>query len=132
MNGADSNFATYWNQVTPENYGKWGLVEATQGVFTWTNLDYIYNYANTQGIPFKEHNFVWGQQQPAWITGLSTTAQSAAVAQWIDAYGARYPATQYIDVVNEPLQAPPPYAAALGGSGTTGWDWVIWSYQAGT
>jgi endo-1,4-beta-xylanase len=125
----DPDFATYWNQVTPENSGKWGAVEGTQGVFNWTNLDYIYNYTGTHGIPLKEHNFVWGTHQPAWITGLSTTAQSAAVAQWIDAYGARYPNTQYIDVVNEPLQSPPPYAAALGGSGTSGWDWVIWSYQ---
>ena len=87
MDGSDSYFATYWNQVTPGNYGKWGLVEATQGVFTWSNLDYIYNYANTNGFAFKEHNFVWGSQQPTWVTGLSTTGQSAAVAQWIDAYG---------------------------------------------
>jgi len=33
-----------------------------------------------------------------------------------------------IDVVNEPLHAPPPYAAALGGAGVTGWDWVINAY----
>ena len=35
----------------------------------------------------------------------------------------------YIDVVNEPLHAPPSYTAAMGGAGSTGWDWVIWSYE---
>jgi endo-1,4-beta-xylanase len=35
-----------------------------------------------------------------------------------------------IDVVNEPLPGhnPAPYAAALGGAGSTGWDWVIWAF----
>jgi endo-1,4-beta-xylanase len=36
-----------------------------------------------------------------------------------------------IDVVNEPLPGhnPAPYRAALGGAGSTGWDWVIWAFQ---
>lgn len=35
----------------------------------------------------------------------------------------------FIDVVNEPFNAPPPFMNALGGSGTTGWDWVITAFQ---
>ncbi len=34
-----------------------------------------------------------------------------------------------IDVVNEPLHAPPSYMNAIGGSGSTGWDWVIWAFE---
>jgi hypothetical protein len=34
-----------------------------------------------------------------------------------------------IDVVNEPLHDKPAYRAALGGEGSTGWDWVIWTFQ---
>jgi hypothetical protein len=34
-----------------------------------------------------------------------------------------------IDVVNEPLHAPPSYKDALGGDGTTGWDWMITAFQ---
>ena len=34
-----------------------------------------------------------------------------------------------IDVVNEPFHAVPSYANALGGSGKTGWDWVITAFQ---
>jgi endo-1,4-beta-xylanase len=34
-----------------------------------------------------------------------------------------------VDVVNEPLHAPPPFKKALGGDGATGWDWVVTSFQ---
>ncbi len=44
-------------------------------------------------------------------------------------YCERYPDTDFIDVVNEPIHAAPVYATDLGGSGTTGWDWVITAYQ---
>ena len=33
------------------------------------------------------------------------------------------------DVVNEPLHAQPSYKNALGGDGSTGWDWVIESFE---
>jgi endo-1,4-beta-xylanase len=118
-------WTTYWNQETPENDGKWGSVEATQGVFTFTNLDADYNFAIANGFKFKFHNLVWGAQQPSWLTSLSQAQQLAAVQTWISTVGARYPKTWAVDVVNEPIHTPPSYMAALGGSGTTGWDWVI-------
>ena len=31
-----STFSTYWNQVTPENAGKWATVEATRNVMKWS------------------------------------------------------------------------------------------------
>ena len=34
-----------------------------------------------------------------------------------------------MEVLNEPLNAPPPYREALGGAGTTGFDWVIKSFE---
>jgi endo-1,4-beta-xylanase len=45
--------------------------------------------------------------------------------------GNRYTAMDMIDVVNEPLLGhnPATYRAALGGAGSTGWDWVIWAFQ---
>ena len=120
------NFGSYFNQVTPENAGKWGSVEgSSQGVYLWTALDNIYSYALSNNFPFKEHTLVWAGQQPTWITLLDSAAQRAVVEQWIDAVGRRYPSMSMIDVVNEPLHAVPPYASVLGGSGATGFDWVI-------
>ncbi|HTX19004.1 MAG TPA: endo-1,4-beta-xylanase [Bacteroidota bacterium] len=122
------NLDQYWDQVTPGNDGKWGSVESSQGVFTWTNLDNIYQYATSRGFPFKEHNLVWGSQQPGWITLLDSATQRSYVEGWIQAVCQRYPQTALIDVVNEPFHSVPPYANALGGNGKTGWDWVVTAF----
>jgi endo-1,4-beta-xylanase len=124
-----SNFSTYWNQVTPENAGKWGSVEGTRGVFNWGPLDTSYNFAQQRGYKFKAHNLIWGAQFPGWITSLSQSQQLAEIQKWISLYGQRYPNTWAVDVVNEPIHTPPPFTAALGGNGSTGWDWVITSFQ---
>jgi endo-1,4-beta-xylanase len=121
-----SNYDTYWDQITPENEGKWGSIEGTQGKFNWTALDKIHDYAKQHNIPFKQHNFVWGSQQPSWIGGLSQADQKAAVQNWIQQFCMRYPDTQMIDVLNEPPpHTTPPYLAALGGAGASGYDWVV-------
>jgi len=125
----DPSFTAYWNQVTPENAGKWGAVEAQRDTMSWTVLDSIFSYARTHGLPVKQHTLVWGQQQPRWLDDLSSDEQRAEVAEWITAFAERYPDVALVDVVNEPLHAPPSYKAALGGDGETGWDWVIWSFE---
>ena len=124
-----ASFDTYWDQITPENSGKWGLVESTPDMMDWSSLDTIYHYAKARGYPFKQHTFVWGNQQPTWMTGLSNAEQALQVEEWISAFAARYPDTDYADVVNEPFHNPPSYKDALGGDGETGWDWVIWSFE---
>jgi endo-1,4-beta-xylanase len=119
------DFTTYWNQVTPENAGKWGSVEATRDVMNWGALDNAYNFAKNNGFPFKQHTFVWGQQQPGWIDALSLDEQREEVEEWIRLFCERYPNTDYIDVVNEPFHATPAYDQALG----AGWNWVVWAFQ---
>ena len=129
-----SDFSGYWDQVTPENAGKWGSIEGTRDQMNWTGLDAIHDYAKQHNIPFKQHNFVWGSQQPGWIGGLSQADQKAQVEEWIRLFCERYPDTQLIDVVNEPPpHTTPPYMAALGGAGTSGYDWIVqafkWAHQ---
>lgn len=128
-NVAPSDFATYWNQVTPENGTKWGSVEQTRDNMSWYWADKDYQYAKDNNFPFKFHNLVWGSQQPNWINSLSAEDQKGEVEEWIQAAGERYPDSQLVDVVNEPLHAKPSYKDAIGGDGSTGWDWVIWSFE---
>lgn len=141
-NGQASGFSTYWNQVTPENGGKWGSVEGTRGVMNWTDMDAAYNAAKKYGLLFKEHTLIWGSQQPSWMAALDTASQRREIVQWFSLLSARYPAIDYIDVVNEPLHNAPngmlpwgsttkniDYAKALGGAGKTGWDWIITSFR---
>ena len=123
-----TDFPKYWNQVTPDDAGKWGSVEGARGTFTWTAVDADYNFAVDNAFPFKYHNLVWGEEQPSWINSLDSATQRAEVQNWIQTVGARFGSSSLVDVVNEPLHAPPVYMNALGGTGKTGWDWVITAF----
>lgn len=122
-------FSTYWNQVTPENATKWGPVEETRDKMNWANADMIYDFCKANNYPFKFHTLVWGSQEPTWIRSLPASEQKEEVLEWMDAVAERYADAEFIDVVNEPLHQPPSFKDAIGGNGSTGWDWVIWSFQ---
>lgn len=134
------DFTTYWNQVTPENAGKWGSVESTRDQMNWTSLDNAYNLARDNNLPFRFHVLVWGNQQPGWIENLEPEEQLEEIEEWFAAVAERYPDIDYLEVVNEPLNDPPRkrnasdngsgnYIEALGGTGTTNYDWVINSFR---
>jgi GH35 family endo-1,4-beta-xylanase len=132
------NFEAYWNQVTPENAGKWGSVEAIRDVMNWEALDAAYNLAKDNGFPFDFHVLIWGSQQPAWIDGLLPTEQLEEIREWFQAVANRYDDIDYLQVVNEPLPGHNPpdgtgdranYKEALGGDGETGWDWVLNAFR---
>lgn len=124
-----TDFVKYWNQVTPENAGKWGSVETNQDAYSWTQLDAIYSFAMMLDFPYRHHCLVWGNQEPPFISTLDSANQYQEVEEWFIAVGQRYPNADYCDVVNEPLHAPPSYKNALGGDGATGWDWVIKAFE---
>ncbi|WP_430623900.1 endo-1,4-beta-xylanase [Marinimicrobium locisalis] len=121
-----SDFTQYWDQITPENEGKWGSVEGTRDQYNWGPLDAIYDYARANDIPVKAHVLVWGSQRPNWIDGLSASEQRAEIEEWISDYCDRYPDTEIIDVVNEalPSHAPANYAENAFGS-----DWITESFR---
>lgn len=131
------DFADYWNKVTPENGGKWGSVEAERDRMDWSALDEAYQFAQRHGLPFHMHVLVWGNQQPEWIETLQPQEQRAQIEEWFASVAARYPKLAFVEVVNEPLNDPPGkddegggnYLLALGGSGASGWDWVLESFR---
>jgi endo-1,4-beta-xylanase len=132
-NSVDTNgfiFSDHWDQITPENAGKWGSVQNNaQSARNWAALDAIYDYTEQKGIIFKEHTFVWGAQQP---TGNLTQAD---VQSWMQEFCTRYPNTRLIDVVNEPPpHTEPSYADAIGGGTDGDWQWIsnafTWAREA--
>lgn len=137
------DFAIYWNQVTPENAGKWGSVEGTRGVMNWGFMDAAYSMAKQNGWPIRFHVLLWGNQQPTWIRNLPPAEQLQEIREWFQAVADRYPALDYVEVVNEPLHDRPDvnccnnstttdhgnYIQALGGAGATGWDWIITAFE---
>jgi endo-1,4-beta-xylanase len=118
-------YSKYWDQITPENAGKWGSVQSTpSSSFNWATLDAVYNYAQTNNILFKQHTFVWGSQQP---NGTPTLAQ---VENWIRSFCQRYPNTKLIDVVNEPPpHTTPNYTGNLGAGETGTYGWITKAFK---
>ena len=118
-------FSKYWDQITPENQGKWGSVQSTPtSAFNWTSLDTIYSYTQTNNIIFKQHNFFWGSQQPS---GTPTEAQCE---NWIKSFCERYTATKVIDVVNEPPpHTTPNYTANLGAGESGSYPWIVKAFK---
>ncbi|MEG8946843.1 endo-1,4-beta-xylanase [Rosettibacter firmus] len=132
------NFESYWNQVIPENAGKWGSVEGTRDVMNWAELDSAYNLAKRNGFSFNFHVLIWGAQQPSWINSLQPSEQLEEIREWFQEVANRYNDIDFLQVVNEPLPGHNPpdgqsgranYKEALGGNGATGWDWVINAFK---
>jgi endo-1,4-beta-xylanase len=136
----ENTFTNYWTQLTPENAGKWAYVAVSTDTtqWNWSGLDAQYNYAVNNNLVYKHHTLIWGAQQPTWINGLDSATQYNYIETWIRNVGQRYPKIDMVDVVNEPLYGHNPpdgengranYIKALGGTGTTGWDWLINSFK---
>ena len=125
-----SDFINFWDQITPENEGKWGSCEPNRNQMNWTGMDRVRDYARQHGIRYKQHTFVWGAQQPGWISGLPESEQRAEVEEWIRLFCERYPDVALIDVVNEPPpHTTPSYMNALGGAGSSGYDWIVQAFR---
>jgi endo-1,4-beta-xylanase len=118
-------FSTYWDQISPENAGKWGSVQSSAGAtFNWRTLDTIYDYTQQKGILFKEHTFIWGSQQPG------GSISEANVKTWMTEFCTRYPNTKLIDVVNEPPpHTTPSYANSIGGGTNGNWQWITNAFK---
>jgi endo-1,4-beta-xylanase len=127
-NGVDTDgktFSKHWNQITPENAGKWGSVQGSaSGSYNWGTLDAIYKYCETNNVIFKEHTFIWGAQQP------SGSISETQVKAWMTAFCTRYPNTRLIDVVNEPPpHTTPSYANNIGGGTNGNWQWITNAFK---
>ncbi len=136
----DTEFLNLWNQLTPENESKWSSVgNSTDSTkWNWGGLDNLYKYSKANNLIFKFHTLVWGSQQPTWISTLADSTKLKYIETWMRQAGKRYPEAELVDVVNEPLPGHNPpdgtngranYKNVLGGNGTTGWDWVIKSFE---
>jgi len=78
-----TNDATYaqilgdqFSAITPENEMKWASVEATRGVYDFTQADAEVAFAQAHHQLVRGHNLVWDSQLPNWLTsGTFTSAQ---------------------------------------------------------
>jgi endo-1,4-beta-xylanase len=146
-----SYFPKYFNQLIPENAGKWGSAAGNSrtAAMRWNALDQAYNFAKANNVLFNFHILLWGNQQPSWMVDLPPEEQLAEINKWFAAVAARYPNIDVLQVVNEGTWDPPDastpknagsnrsssgnYVQALGGynNGTdnTGYDWILAGFR---
>lgn len=79
FNYLSPNWDRYWNQATPEYLGKWTSTEPNKDQMDWSGLDFAWNHTKQLGELFKGHTFVWGQQIPGWVSGLTSANQALQV-----------------------------------------------------
>ncbi|CAG8984006.1 hypothetical protein HYALB_00009015 [Hymenoscyphus albidus] len=56
-----------FGQITPENSGKWDTIESSQNNFNFGNLDFLVDWATTNGKVVRGHTTVWHSQLPGWM-----------------------------------------------------------------
>lgn len=114
-----SDFATYWNQITPENGCKWGSIHSVdnsgKSKFAWDNYDKCesaYKWAKEKPGErhFKFHALIWGSQKPDFLCtaknpGITKEKTKQYIIEWFDAVAKQFPDLEYIDVVNEAIWA---------------------------
>ena len=93
-----SDFAKYWNQITPEYECLWVQIEKNRGEYDFSKCDAIYNWAKENGVLFKFNTLVWGAQYPGWVNQLNVEETKDAITAWFDAVAEHYPDLEMIDV----------------------------------
>lgn len=96
-----SDFAKYWNQITPEYECLWVQIEKNRGEYDFSKCDAIYNWAKENRVLFKFNTLVWGTHYPGWVSQLNVEETKDAITAWFDAVAEHYPDLEMIDVVNE-------------------------------
>jgi endo-1,4-beta-xylanase len=67
---------SHFNMLVPENAGKWSGNESTRDVVNMSTNDAIVAFAEQNGMRFRQHNLLWGNNSgsPGWVNTLITQA----------------------------------------------------------
>lgn len=97
--------STQFNSLSPENELKWNFVEPQQGVFDFTGLDRLVDFAKANGMAVKGHGLISGCCNPGYVTAATDPNHLLALmANHFNAVMGRYAGKMdRWDVVTEPL-----------------------------
>jgi endo-1,4-beta-xylanase len=140
----DADLDPLFNQVTPECWGQWGLLEPQNNAWRWEVLDAMYEHCRSDGLRCGQTAFFWGEvkdgaatAEPAWVfephNDLPAATLHAEAREYLSEYMRRY--GRYMDhaiVVNEFMHAPTTFRGKIGGLRNlygTGWDWIVWAFE---
>ena len=98
----ESTLTQQFNMVVCENAMKFGNLEATRNVFTFTTADAIFNFATSHGLAVRGHNFCWHSQSGfAQSINVPRDTMLFILKNHINKVMAHYPGIYEWDVVNE-------------------------------
>ena len=94
-----------FDYITPENEGKWGVLQSAPGVWNFGPHDQVVNHAAANRKAVKGHTLVWHSQAPDFITSdLSASELQALLDEHMTTTMNRYAGQFYAwDVVNEAI-----------------------------
>ncbi len=106
-----SDYATMWNQLTPENETKWGsiankevqTVEQALSSWNWGDAEKEYNWCKQNGVQFKFHCLLWTSQYPNYLKDFTGDRLKKQIDIWFEACSRKFPDVTIIDVVNEAI-----------------------------
>ena len=106
-----SDYATMWEQLTPENETKWGsiankevqTVEQALSSWNWRSAENEYNWCKQNGVQFKFHCLLWTSQYPGYLKDFTGDRLRKQVEIWFEACSRKFPDVTIIDVVNEAI-----------------------------
>jgi endo-1,4-beta-xylanase len=77
---------SHFNMLVPENAGKWSSNESTRDLVNMDGNDAIVNFARQNGMRFREHNLIWGNNagSPSWVNTLVSQAVAGNAAAKAD------------------------------------------------
>ena len=96
--------ATQFNLLEPENAMKWAVIAAQPGTYNFEPADTLVNFARQNRMAVRGHTLCWWQQNPAWMSALSSSQLSQVLHDYIFAVMGRYKGEVFAwDVVNEAI-----------------------------
>ena len=105
------DYATMWEQLTPENETKWGSiankevqsVEQALSSWNWAAAEREYNWCKQHGVQFKFHCLLWTSQYPGYLKDFTGDRLRKQIDIWFEACSRKFPDVTIIDVVNEAI-----------------------------
>jgi endo-1,4-beta-xylanase len=70
--------AEQFNSLSPENELKWSRSEPEQGIFDFTPLDKLVDFAQAHNMAMKGHGLISGGFHPSWLTQITDPAEVRA------------------------------------------------------
>lgn len=71
--------AKNFNLIVPENAMKWVNLRPTKKFWNWSDMDKMVEFAEENHIAMKGHTFVWHQQNPPYVSGLTTREEALSL-----------------------------------------------------